>query len=1234
MSGRSDAPAGPASDADAGSAAPAEGAALADYAAEHLALRRVAELVASGVREGELFAAVAVEASRLIREDTTLLRVEGEGVYSSVAVCGGSVPVGTRFAVASDDEGLLPEIARTRRPARGDDYIGRGGPAYARDSPGLGSAAGVPVIVGGRMWGVLCATTTDGRRLPPDTENRLAQFAELVAAALANAQDRSDLQRMAEEQAALRQVAELAAQAAPTEEIFAAVTVSASHLLDDAPMTLTRFGRDDELVVLATHGGPTPIGTFIAYDPDTLPDRVRSGSRAVRVDDYAGELDADLAARFSLAAAVSVPVSLGSEVWGMLTATSAAVPLPAGTEERLLQFAGLVTVALSSVQARTELQKLADEQAALRSVAELAVQDVPAHEVLAAVARQASRLTDVDFSTLLRFEPDGSTEIAALDGAPPGVAVGMRAPATGDGATQRVWRTGRPARIDNLAESSAHWPQVAHGHGFNTSAAVPILTQGTLWGVLVVVGRDRPLPEQIHTHLTSFAELAATAIAAAQSRRELQQLAEEQSALRSVAERLAREQAALLRVAQLVARGTPEAELFDAVAIEASGLIGGEGANLVRFDGPRTFTIIATCGGPAPVGLKVEIPEDDDGTASEVIRTHRTARRDNYRTSAAPLFTDVPYAQGSSVSVPIIVEGRLWGLLGCVIEGRRLPTGTEYHLQQFAELVAAAIANSQARAEVQQLADEQSALLRVAELVARGASGPELFDAVAAEAARLINNEATTLVRYEGNQKFTIIATRGGPVPVGTSVVVPPDDEGTMNLMLREKRPNRLDDYPSAPGPHFSRERYGVGSSVSVPILVEGELWGMLGCLTEGRRLPADTEDRLLQFAELVTAAIANSQARAEMQHLANDQAAFRRVAELVARDAPLDQVFAEVSTETSRVLGGTAAAMLRFDPDGFAVVVATHDCPAVLGLRIPIDNHFDAGGLFSAGRPFRTGSFEHSDLAEVAGEIGITAGAAAPIIVEGGLWGVLTTGTSNDPQPSNSDEQIEQFAALSAVAITNAENKAKLTASRARVVATADETRHRLQRDVHDGAQQRLVQTVITLKLGRDAAAMGAPTAELINEALRHAERANSELRELVHGILPASLSQSGLQSGLESLIADITMPVRLEFSAPRLPTETETTAYFIVAEALANVVKHAAASLARVHVSFDAPSLIIEVSDDGVGGADATRGSGLTGLQDRADAAGGTLTIASDLGAGTILRASLPVDIARPSP
>jgi hypothetical protein len=281
MSSHRDAPAGPAPGPGGASAARAGGETLSQLAAEQLGLRRIAELVARGAPTGELFEAVAIEASRLLKEDTTLLRVEGEGAYSSIAVCGGPAPVGTRFAIADDDdEGLLAEIARTRRPARRDDYVGEGGPAFARDYLGLGSAAAVPVIVDDRIWGILGATMSDGRQLPLDTEHRLAQFAELVAAALANAQARSDLQRMADEQTALRQVAELIARTAPTEEIFAAVAVNASRLLDGAPMTLTRFGADRDLVVLATHGGPAPIGTRIAYEPETLPDRVRRAARA------------------------------------------------------------------------------------------------------------------------------------------------------------------------------------------------------------------------------------------------------------------------------------------------------------------------------------------------------------------------------------------------------------------------------------------------------------------------------------------------------------------------------------------------------------------------------------------------------------------------------------------------------------------------------------------------------------------------------------------------------------------------------------------------------------------------------------------------------------------------------------------------------------------------------------------------------------------------------------------
>jgi signal transduction histidine kinase len=249
---------------------------------------------------------------------------------------------------------------------------------------------------------------------------------------------------------------------------------------------------------------------------------------------------------------------------------------------------------------------------------------------------------------------------------------------------------------------------------------------------------------------------------------------------------------------------------------------------------------------------------------------------------------------------------------------------------------------------------------------------------------------------------------------------------------------------------------------------------------------------------------------------------------------------------------------------------------------------------------------------------------------VEGRIWGGLATTTSGNPPPADTEDRLAQFAELAAAAIANAENRAKLRASRARVVAAADETRQRLQRDVHDGAQQRLVQTVLALKLGLDAAARGEDPVDLVREALEHAERATVELRDIVHGILPASLARGGLRAGIDSLVATSATVVDVDTAAlpsGRLPDEIEVTAYFVVAEALNNVAKHAQATRARVTVAGDADLLVIEVSDDGVGGADPRGGSGLTSLLDRVDALDGSLLLTSAGGAGTTLRVTLPL-------
>jgi len=176
------------------------------------------------------------------------------------------------------------------------------------------------------------------------------------------------------------------------------------------------------------------------------------------------------------------------------------------------------------------------------------------------------------------------------------------------------------------------------------------------------------------------------------------------------------------------------------------------------------------------------------------------------------------------------------------------------------------------------------------------------------------------------------------------------------------------------------------------------------------------------------------------------------------------------------------------------------------------------------------------------------------------------------------------------------------------------------------------LIQTVLALKLALAAARQDEPTEELISEALDYAGRATSQLRDVVHGILPVSLSRGGLRAGLESLIADLAVPVRLEFDAPRCPPEIEVTAYFVIAESLTNIVKHARASLVDVGVHSEAEDLVITIADDGIGGADPSRGSGMVGLSDRLQALGGELAIDSPLGRGTSLRATLPIHVPEP--
>jgi signal transduction histidine kinase len=267
--------------------------------------------------------------------------------------------------------------------------------------------------------------------------------------------------------------------------------------------------------------------------------------------------------------------------------------------------------------------------------------------------------------------------------------------------------------------------------------------------------------------------------------------------------------------------------------------------------------------------------------------------------------------------------------------------------------------------------------------------------------------------------------------------------------------------------------------------------------------------------------------------------------------------------------------------------------------------------------------------IADEIHQSGIRSSVGTPVIVEGKLWGVVGVGTTlEQPLPPDTEARLDSFTELVATAIANAEARTELAASRARIVAATDDERRRVVRDLHDGAQQRLVHTVVTLKLAQQAVQNGEQDfPALLTEALENAELATTELRELAHGILPGALTRGGLRAGVDALASRMPVPVEIDVTVGRLPAAVEATAYFVVAEALTNVAKHAHAGRAEVMARIDDGTLSVQVGDDGVGGARRGGGSGLIGLADRLAALDGELRVDSPAGGGTLVTAAIPL-------
>jgi signal transduction histidine kinase len=370
---------------------------------------------------------------------------------------------------------------------------------------------------------------------------------------------------------------------------------------------------------------------------------------------------------------------------------------------------------------------------------------------------------------------------------------------------------------------------------------------------------------------------------------------------------------------------------------------------------------------------------------------------------------------------------------------------------------------------------------------------------------------------------------------------------------------------------------------------------------------------------------------RDELRQLASEQAALRRVATLVARGVPPSEVWDAVVAEVEQLLHADSAALLRYGPDGAATILAGR---TGVGREIEVGMTYPPGeGPSVIGMVLRNGRAARVDHAERSAspafaELEHGSRVGAPIVVERRVWGMIGAGWRRAEAPPGAESRVAEFTELVATAIANAESRDELTASRARVVATADETRRRIERDLHDGAQQRLVHTIVSLKLARrELGDDGGPGAKILDEALEHAERANAQLRELVHGILPTVLRRGGLHAGVRAIASRASLPVSVDVTAERLPSALEATAYFIAAEALTNVVKHAGADRAWIRAVVKDDALHLEVGDDGSGGAALDAGSGLLGLRDRAAALDGELQVESPRGGGTVITATLPI-------
>ena len=703
------------------------------------------------------------------------------------------------------------------------------------------------------------------------------------------------------------------------------------------------------------------------------------------------------------------------------------------------------------------------------------------------------------------------------------------------------------------------------------------------------------------------------------------------------------EQAALRQVATLVARESTPDQLFAAVAEQVARVFDVPHVRLVRYEPEGSVVVAGFSEGvrePFPIGSRW--PLDSPGVIATVRQTGRPARVEDYAHMTGEIAAVVRGAgMRSTVASPIMVERRLWGAM-VVLSPRHepFPEDTESRLTDFTELVASAIANAESRVALGRLAEEQAALRRVAVLVAQQPSPSEVFTAVTQAVGLLLDADLAVLHVFAGDGKATAIASwsGAGPIlPIGTRF--PLDGDNLTARIFASGAPARLysDDEAWKRAETDSARSLGMRSAVGAPILVEGKLWGALLAATRGVEPWAENaETRIAAFTELAATAIANAESREALAELADEQAAPRRVATLVAQGTSPQDLFEAVAEEIGGLLPVGSATMGRFEPDDSVTTVASWSTAEVAfptGKRWPTEGTNVAWMVLQRGRSACIDDFSAATdpIGVAAREAGMKSAVGSPIVVEGHLWGVMTATSTEGPLPPGTEARLASFTELVATAIANAESSAELAASRRRIVAASDDARRRIERNLHDGTQQRLVSLGLAV---RAAEANLAPERQDVQDQLSRVAiglaDAVEDLQEISRGIHPAILSRGGLGPALQALAQRSAIPVDLDITTDvRLAEPIEVAAYFVASEALANAAKHSQASRIDVSLEQREGSLVLSVGDEGVGGADPGRGSGLVGLTDRVEALGGSISVHSPEANGTQITAELPLEL-----